>query len=262
MFTESQNLVVPKGRVLIDLFDTDGNPQGQRYLGKTSGFELGVESETLEYIDGESGLNEKFEEIVTQVTRTFTVTVNNINPANEALFFLADVAAKSLTAGSVTAEAHTVKQGLYYQLGQDATNPSGVRAVESVVVNATGGTPTHVLDTDYEIDEELGLLYIIPGGGISDDDVLEVDYDTTAVDWDQVSTAEVGSKNAALRFLADNPKGSNNDIYCPKVAVRPTGTRTIKSNEGNWAEMQLEVEVLKPATGASLYSDSRPVASA
>lgn len=264
MFTESQNLVVPKGRVLIDLFDADGNPQGMRYLGKSSGFELGVESENLEYIDAEAGLNEKFEDRTIQVTRTFTVTVNNINPLNEALFLVADVSKSSTTADSVTAEAHTVKQGLYYQLGQDTDNPSGVRAIESVVVNDVGEAtpPTYIDGTDYEIDLALGLLYIIPGGGIADDTPLEIDYDTTAVEWDHLATSEAASKNAALRFVADNPVGDNQDVFAPRVAVRPTGTRSYKAQEADWVAMQIEVEVLKPTSGASLYTDGRAVSTA
>jgi len=245
-----------KGKVYVDLLDADGNSlEGERYMGNTPGFTVTVDSENLEHFSSEGGVGEKDAEVLQDLTRTVNITFDSMERENLALFVVGDLATKSQGASSVTAEAISgVKQDRYYQLGVDASHPSGVRGVSNVAVKGSGGTPTHTVDLD------TGRLYIVPGGGIADDTDLEIDYDKDAVDWEQIATSSTAAKDAAIRFVANNPRGQNDDAYFPKASVRPTGDLAMIGTE--WQQGQLEVEVLKKTGLASAYIDGRPVSSA
>jgi nicotinate-nucleotide pyrophosphorylase len=112
-----------------------------------------VQEQSIEHYSSESGVSEKDAEVLQQLTRTFNITFDAIALENLALFLIADYATHTQSTGSVTSEAHGgVKQGRFYQLGADSSLPQGVRSVSSVAVNGTGGTPTYVEGTDYDVD--------------------------------------------------------------------------------------------------------------
>lgn len=251
-----------KGKIYVGLLDAAGALiEGERYMGNTPGFEIAIDPQTLEHFSSESGISEKDAEVLQQLTRTFTITFDSIDKENLALFLIGDAATKNQSGSSVTSEAHAgVQQGQYYQLGASSSLPAGVRGVSSVVVNGSGGTPTHVENTDYTVDLDTARIYIVPGGGISDDDDLEIDYDLDAVTWDQVTSSSLAAKEASIRFIADNPKGSNHDLFIQKASVRPSGSLPLIGED--WQQGQLEIEALKPASGAAVWIDGRPVASA
>lgn len=247
-----------KGKAFIDLLDASGNSiEGERYLGNTPGFSVTVDSQTLEHYSSEAGISEKDAEVLQQVSRTINITFDSMSRENLALFVSGSLADITQGTGSVTSEAHNgVKQGYFYQLGQDSSNPSGVRSVSSVVVNGSGGTPTYVEGTDYNVDLTLARIEIIAGGGISDGDDLEIDYDLDAVGWEQVAATSAAAVSAAIRFIADNPTGENDDMYIPLCNVRPTGELPMIGTD--WQQAQLECEALKPSSGAAIYIDGRP----
>lgn len=49
MPVETNEYKIGKGKLYIDVLDTDGNPQGERFLGNAPGFTLSVSTETIEH---------------------------------------------------------------------------------------------------------------------------------------------------------------------------------------------------------------------
>lgn len=253
------NYVLGKGKVYIDELDTNGAKTGEFHFGNCPGLEVSVESESLEHYSSTGGIREKDEEVTTQVTRSGTITVDDISAKNLALFIVGDISTISQTTTPVTNEAITVKKGLTYQLGTTSGNPAGVRGVGSVVVTDVAGTTTYVANTDYTVDTTLGRITILSGGAIapSTTQVIHVDYTPVAQSREQIATGALGSKTVALRYIADNPKGTNRDLYSPKVTLRPSGSLPFIGDE--WLSMQFELEFLSTATTAAIYIDGRPV---
>ncbi len=216
--------VLGKGKLYFDVFDANGNTTGQRYLGNCPGFTVQVTSENLEHFSSTGGVKEKDLEVLLQVDRAASISCDNISLENLELFLVGELSTITETVGSVTDEVITVLQDRTYQLGVSVSAPTGVRNVENVVVTDSGAVTTYVLNTDYTVDLALGTISIVAGGAIASSaaEDIEVDYDTTANTREQVATATKAVKGA-IRYVADNPQGTNKDLYAPSAILSPEG---------------------------------------
>src|SRR5690606_28025820 len=200
-------------------------------------FTLAFEAETLEHRSSDEGVNEVDDSATLAVNRNTTLTLEDVSRDNLGLVLLGEAAVVSQSASTVTDEAiASVVPGHVYQLGETASNPSGVRGLEehssgvNVVVNDDdSGSPTTFDEgDDYEVDMDLGLLYIVPGGAITEGTNLEVSYKTAASNREQVVSGNTPVL-ARLKYVADNVKGANRDIYIPRVRLVPNGEYNLKS---------------------------------
>lgn len=255
----TQNFVLGAGRLYFAELDATGNLLGEQYFGDTPGFTLSVNTENVQKWTTDGPIAELGAEATTRVTRESNIQVEDITDSLYEWFLIALQQSVSQSASTVTAEPiAAATQGRYYQLGQDASNPTGVRSVSNVVV--TDAVPTtYVEGTDYEVDLDLGRIYIIPGGGIVDGTALSVDYDVAAASRVQIASADTGAKRGALRFIADNTVGENRDLYAPQIQLRPNGELAMKSRDA-WQQGQFSVSFERPPTGSAVYIDGRAVA--
>lgn len=234
--------------------------EGERYIGNTPEFNLTIESESLDHFNSDEGVREKDDSVLLELNRSANFTTDQISVPNLSLFLLGSHQQISETSQTSLTEQFTVKQGLYYQIGQDSSNPSGVRGVTVTDVQIDpAGTPVQAtVDTDYTVDTETGRIYIVEGGGIADGDVIEVTYDVAASTRDQIITAADAEIDGALRFIAYNPKGPKRDWYMPQVRLSPSGDFALKGDE--WQQIGFDVEILKlNSTTQGVYVDGRPV---
>ena len=263
MATHVDNLTVPKGKIYFDPFVPGTTTKtGERYFGNTPTFTISTSTESLDHFSSEGGIKEKDRSLAISTTRTGTLSTDNVDAENLAILLFGEAATLTFSASTVTDEAHAdVIQGRYYQLGESDLVPSGARglvvhtAPSTKVVVKTGST-THTEGEDYEIDMELGRLYIVPGGGIADGDDITVSYKVGAHTREQVISGD-DSIEGAIRFVADNPVGVNRDVYIPRVKLTPNGDFVLKSD--TWQEMQFNLEVLKLNGRVAIYADGRPV---
>ncbi|MDT3707480.1 MAG: hypothetical protein ROZ09_11680 [Thiobacillus sp.] len=247
------NYTIPKGKIYFN----DGT--GEEYLGNTPGAELSVETNSLDHYSAESGIREKDDTALVEINRKLAITADDITVRNWSRFIIGNASTLTQASGAVVAESlGAVKQGRYYQIGASAGNPSGVRGISAVTVKVAAVAKTE--NVDYTVDLILGRLYIIPGGGIADASVVTVDYTKAANTRDQVISASAASVAGALRFVADNPKGANRDIFLPSVSLKPTGTAKLKGEQAEYMQLGFDVEILKKdLTTAAIYIDGRPV---
>ena len=252
------NYTIPKGKIYFD----DGT--GEEYLGNTPGAELSVDSTSLDHYSGESGIREKDDTALVEINRKLAITADDISVGNWARFIIgaastkaqADTPVVDAVLGAVP--LGKVKQGRYYQLGVTSGNLSGVRDVTGVSIKV--GAAAKVLGTDYTLDAALARIYIIPGGGIVDNDIVLESYTPTAGTRDQVLSASSAAVAGALRFVADNPKGTNRDIFLPSVNLKPTGSAKLKGEQAEYMQLGFEVEILKKDVNtAAVYIDGRNV---
>lgn len=253
MATPGKDYVVGKGRLYFELFPTgtkSGN--GELYFGNTPELSTTADSETLDHYDADAGLNVKDESITIENNVTGAFVTDNISPENVALFFSGDLTSATVAAATALEEEFVAKRGRFIQLGTSEATPSGVRKVVNVVVAkltpapdpedppvSTPITPAGNLD----IDLELGRVFIEPDApDLADDDEIKITYDIEA------STREVivgkGTEiRGALRFISNNPVGTQKDYYWPYVKLTPNGDFALKGDE--WQQIPFSFEVLK-----------------
>ncbi|MES3001334.1 MAG: hypothetical protein V4787_11640 [Pseudomonadota bacterium] len=243
-----------RGKVYFDRFTDNINKvrTGERYIGNTPEISFSTEAELLEHFDADGGIRVKDDQVILEIVRTLTLTCDNIDDENLGLLFLGDVS--TFTQASATGGTYNITdalQGRYYQIGQTAGNPQGVRGVTTVSI--AGAT----LTDDYTLDAALGRIYIVPGGGITDGDDLVVTYTCTATERARIITADSVTIDGALRYISANPKGNQRDYYFPYVQLTPNGDYTFKGDE--WQTLPFTCEVLKyDDSTAAVYIDGRP----
>jgi hypothetical protein len=257
----ANNYTLGRGKLFFARFATGTRtPLGERYIGNTPEFSLTIENEELEHFSSDAGINEKDDSIALSVTRSGSLTTDNIVPDNVALFFFGEAGRVVEAGGVITNESHPeVQQGLYYQLGMSDARPSGARGILNtgitVVSDDSAGTVFTAVD-DYTIDLVTGRLYIVPGGAIADDTSLLVGYTIRSSTRDRVLSGGTPVEGA-LRYVADNPKGDNQDYYMPFVQIAPNGDYALKAEE--WQQIPFTIEVLKLTDREAIYLDGRPV---
>jgi hypothetical protein len=248
---------IGKGRLYFDQFASGTLAgSGERYMGNTPEITLSTESEVLDHFDSDEGLNVKDESVTIENSMTFNLTTDNMDTKNVALWFGADISNTTVASPvTVTAEAHTVRRGMWYQLGVTEARPAGVRDISAVTVTDDAGTPVTIAALgNYEVDLARGRIYIEPDAvAIIDGDGIRVTY-TIDVGVRSVMIAKGSEIRGALRYIATNPVGKKRDYYLPYVKMTADGDFALKSEE--WMTMSFTCEVLKKdAATERLYID-------
>lgn len=248
-----------KGRIY---FQADGEA-GEDYLGNTPSCTLSIATETLDHFSAEAALKTKDHSEVVGIERTIKFTCDNVSLENLARWALADIADVSQSADTDIEETiNDVQQGTYIQLGASSSFPTGCRDISNLVVEV--GAVAKTLTTDYLVNAALGRVYIVPGGGIADGDDVTFTYDIGAKTWTEAKASNNANLSGALRYIADNPVGTNRDWYFPAVELNPEGDLVLKETEPKYAQMSFTVVVLDPSatnpndTRKAFYLNGRP----
>ena len=247
--------VISRGRVYANLLNIATDEfQGEIYLGNCPAFNVSIETEKAEHYSSETGLREKDASVVLEVKRSGSITCDNMNATNVALFLSGSTGAITQAAETVTGEVLAVLPGRYFQLGATAVNPVGARKVSNVVVKSADGSTEYVAGDDYNVDAERGRLQILEGGAIAAGDV-QVDYETAACTWTGIRSGASGELRGSLRVVSDNATGENRDFYFPLVSLAPTGELPVIAEGTDFSSMSFDVDILKPAGGEAIYVD-------
>lgn len=262
MPTYEPNYVVGRGQIFFSLFKKGSNTpvSGELYFGNTPELTLTADTETLDHYSSEEGLRNLDASVLLEYTQGGNFTCDEINADNLALFFLGDKATITQTQMTDRKEVITLlNQGRYYQLGTDNVTPSGVRNIDNVqIVVADAGTSisvgsgdistivgtTALAEDNYEVDLATGRIYIEP-----DASEIGVAGKTAAVQYDvnaQARTMVIGKANmiyGSLRFISNNPVGSQKDYYFPKVSLTPDGDYSLKGDD--WQVMGFTFRAMK-----------------
>ncbi len=254
--TRTMNYTYGRGEVHFATFKAGTyDPAGYRYLGNTPAFGFQNQVQELDHNSSDHGVGELDFSIPTSVTRSGTITTDDISLENLALQFFGAKAVVTQTASTANSEtfADTVP-GLTYQLGYTVAKPMGIRNVTNVAVTVSGTAKT--AGTDYQVDLARGLVQVLPGGTIAAGASITVAYDVIASSFDQVLSGSTPVEGAVL-FIADNPAGRNNDILLPWVRLTPNGEFALKA-ENALQQLQFNLKVLKVAGRSACYISGQP----
>ena len=273
----TNNTVIGAGECFIDMLTADESTKGERYLGDTPSGVLRIETEETTVVAGDGATPRTLARVVSNITRSFEVNVQDLSPENLALFVLGtdgeQVDAATAVERTDAAARLTVKPGRWYQLGVSASKPAGVGSVKKTgfgVYSAPTsgvkytGTSFHTdgrVDVvgDYTLDDEAGRLYIEPGKRISDSDTICIAYTPVAQTLKTVAASARKQIKAAFRYVEDAAQGRGNNYYAPVAIIRPGGDMALKDRTAAQS-MTLNVEILDPADRAvaPLYINQQP----
>lgn len=153
------NLYVGAGDVWFDRFDANGNPTGLRHLGNVDSMEITTTVDTKDKKSAMDGARGVYKQIVTGSKADVVLQLSEFDPNNLALAFLGTSAAllqtanPTITVGQIN-KGQAITPGLSYDLG--FLNPT--------VTDVKQGATTLVLNTDYTVDAESGMITILSTG--------------------------------------------------------------------------------------------------
>lgn len=261
MKPEAQKIIVGAGHLYFAPNDANGEPQGERYIGDTPGFQLTANTENVQVYSSDGPIAELLEDVTTQVTREGSVTVQHGSIENMAIWLIATAGTHDQTADTVTDETiDSIEPGVWYQIGETADDYRGVRNVTNVVVNKTpSGTPEELtLGTDYDLEAGTARIYIRPDSpNVSEGDEVGWDYETQEESWETAVTHETGPVRGKLRYVAANSRGPNRDVLVPSAEMSPTGSLALKSRT-EAVQMEYNLRAGKRGSMAQVYVDGRP----
>ena len=256
------NPTLGSGRVYLAPYVAGQAARDFRYIGNTPEFNLSIEAEVLEHFNADDGIREKDFEVSLSTNRTGTLTTDNIDPKNVALFFFGEESTVTVVGATVTGEEiDAVKRGLFYQLGATPQNPTGAQGLDihtapstKIIVkdDATPTPATYVEGTDYRIDMKSGMLEIITGGGIVNGTNLVIDYKTASGSFSRVLSGS-DAQTVALKFVTKNGAGEDCIYLMPKVAISPNGDYALKGED--WQQIPFNLAILKDDGVEAIYRD-------
>lgn len=255
----ADNIVLGRGKLYFQRFqpNTDLPIGGERFLGNCPSFSLSVETQELEHFRSTEGLREKDLSVTLQVDVSGTVTTDNIDLDNIAFFFFGEKEVISQAALAAQVDNFTAQSGDWYQVGISATNPAGLRnvTINSVTLDPGGVATVMTAGTDYIVDNDLGRVQVVAGGGITAGSEIAINYDVGEHTHDLVISG-TDLIYGGMRFIAFNGVGRQTDYWMPKCAVRPNGEYNLLGED--WQQFSFNLEVLKLGDLRNVYADGRP----
>lgn len=255
---DGKNYTLGRGKIYFAAYlPGTETPGPSRYIGNTPEFSTTTDSAELEHFDSDNGINDKDDSVTTSITRTGSMTTDNIDMDNIALSFLGDKSTYSQLAATAQTETFVIGKGRYFQLGKTKANPAGTRYVNNVVFKK--GAADVAIPNNFELDLDTGRFYVESDApGVEEGDSIIVTYDQKAYTQSRV----ISSANAImgeLFFEGTSVKGKKLDYMWPKAKLTPNGDFNLKSGD-DWATIPFNVEFLRKAGLETVYITDRGVA--
>lgn len=221
-----ENVKLGKGSLMLALFDDDGNENGLSFMGNCSAVSISSDIQTAELFSSTERTAALIARSKTRTSFTLSATLNEYAKENLRLFLLGEDNTKSQTSATNATKTFTgVLKGKYYETGH--------RKITAVSV--TRDTDVLVLNTDYELNSEFGIIHVRPTGSVVDGDDLVVEYDKPAATIQQIRIGKQSSQLARLVYLADDSNQDNvsarDRLEVWKVDVAPDGDLNLVSDD-------------------------------
>lgn len=211
---------------------------GYRDLGNATAVNVSVETTTIEHTSSRTGTGIVDKEIVTSTKVNLSITLDEINFENLALFFLGDTATPTNAAIAGFAE-HEMITGVVLGQWYPIVSAAGARAYNTTNANLTieeaAGPTTLVLGTDFELEVETGRIFFLTTAvNIANGEDVDVTLagNAGAGTVDEVKALTKSSTVVAISFISENPSNGAKTIFdFHRVPLRPSGDFSMISDE-------------------------------
>lgn len=243
----TQDILLGRGSLwFANLNATTGKPEHFRHLGNAPGFSLNLETETLEHLNSRSGVRAVDREVILSQKIGVSVTLDEINFDNLALFLSGAVAkdqtqsARTTTTTNKLLHADAVK-GREYELRDASENrlydlsPTTAHLVVKSGSGAVGAAATLAEGTDYTVDRRWGTVFILSTGAHVDGDNLWFTYTSQGSEKliDIVTMLTASKISGFLRFKGINPVNSDKQFLVDlhSVSLKAEGDLSLIGEE-------------------------------
>lgn len=212
--TNDEYLVTEGLAMIANLDDQDTISGGFSNLGSLSDISFGHTFTEVEIKETQTGNGLTAASLITDKEVEVTMTFKSFSKENFELLTLGNSTLNAAVTGK-TGSQTIGAQGLYYRIG-DLIDSS----TTAPVFTGTGGTPTYVEGTDYEYDDG-GYFFVIAGGAITADSVVEYTYDTP--EYTDIQAFQNNVLNKFITFDAVNKlTGEHVIVEVAKLAINPS----------------------------------------
>lgn len=133
----------------------------------------------------------------------------------------------------------------------DADGIGVAGTVPNVLVTDSTGATVYEKGTDYTIstslkDDHIGRIYFPSTSTIADAESIKVTYAYSAVTYHQISAFAETQIEGFLRFVSDNPAGTQQELQIWRVSLSPDGDTALIGDD--WGTLGFTGEVLKDET--------------
>lgn len=208
-----------QGPLLMADRDANGNPTGLEFVGDLEGVTLNPNITRWKIKENTSGGGAIGASGVNETEIGITIGFRSVKPSH--LAKILQGALTTVAGASATAQPHVVNLGKMSRM-------SHVK-ISAVAVKGVGGTPTYVLDTDYKVHPDEGLIEWLSGGTVTEALAVEIDY-TYAAQQHLAVNPENADKYLVFSGMntANNNKQQRVELY--KVQLDP-GAMDLISDE-------------------------------
>lgn len=244
----TNDYVLGRGKVYFASLKADGTPDTYRFLGNAPEFTINVEVETLEHQSSQEGLKKTDKEVTISQSVGVTVTLDEINFQNMAVFFSGTSQTYTNVAGNFTDSllSASVTLGRWY----DIVDTSGNRLYDitssaDLAFGTSAASSDLVLNTDYTLDLVMGRIFLLSNAvNIMAGENLYCDYTEASTGAPETSIDEVEaltttSVKGALKFLQINPTDADHqsEFQFHSVSLKAEGDFNLIGDD--WTTMQL-----------------------
>lgn len=221
-------LLLGRGKVFFDSFDSSGASTGLRFLGEADKLEINPSVQTKEYYTHTKATATKLAQNITQQTHEFDLQLREFQSENVALALLGDSVIFTQAQTTIAANAPE-------QLSAKATPGRVYQTANRNIsaVTATSGSTPLVSSTDYEIlDSQMGLIRVLPGTTVLDGTKpMSVAYTASSVTTTQVQAGTSSKIEGKLVYISDAANGPNFDAEIWRVRVQPSSALALITDD-------------------------------
>lgn len=235
---DTTSLVLGSGEVYFDRF-LPGTRQGtgERYIGNTTMFQIKRDVGAVESRKSRGGVAAKdFKDVIAESTM-ISLTTDNMNAENMADWFSASPTVDAIPTPTSGVETFTVKAGYAHQIGLTDYPMIGARNLYAPVVSIGG-----VVNTEVRVDAALGRVYVPLSLSALNGQTATVSYETRPTSAAIRLTSTSAPVRGALRYIARNNRGKNQNYYFPHVLLTPRDQLDLKGSE--WQHITFDADVL------------------
>lgn len=241
-----------RGKVYFAELDSNDLPKGYRDLGNATEFMISVEKEELDHYSSRSGLKKVDKQVVVSQKVSLSLTLDEINFDNLALFMSGTSAERDNEGDSgVTGSSNVtvVTQGRWYDLYDEAAGPDAdtesqgnrIYDIGDVTVTPAAGGSALVEGTDFNVDKELGRIFVIDGGDMEAGN-YDVDIAANASSTEKVHVVKALAHSGlvgALKFVSENPADGDKWTEYQFHQVRLTAEGDLSLIGDEWTTLPL-----------------------
>lgn len=241
-----------------------GLPVDYRHLGNAPEFNVSVEVETLEHQSSLTGLKVTDKEVVISQKISVSVSLDELNFDNVALFFSGATAVEANTVAISGFGSHVMIASIVLGRWYDIVDSAGARVFNIDAADLTTMTASIAgvltITDDYLVDETFGRVMIVEGGvaGVTATETLTVVLAAKAGAGtvDKVNALTQSAVVGALKFIGENPANSDEEVEYQfhQISLKAEGDFGQISDE--FSQMQFtgtaEVNTIADATSSTL----------